>query len=93
MTELVEQNGIVAPKGKAGSVIFFECNLMHGSNSNITPYTRTNAFFVYNSAENTLVDPYSGMQPRPEHIATRKDFAPIQPSRLQNALKDYRDKK
>lgn len=91
MTELVKRKGIVAPKGKAGSVIFFECNLMHGSNSNITPYPRTNAFFVYNSVENTLVDPYGGMKPRPEHIATRKDFSPIQPSRLQNALKDNGD--
>jgi ectoine hydroxylase len=91
MTALIEQNGIVAPKGKAGSVIFFECNVMHGSNGNITPYPRTSVFFVYNSVENTLVDPYSGMQPRPEHIATRKDFNPIQASRLQNVLKDYGD--
>lgn len=89
MTELVNQNGIVALKGKAGSVIFFECNLMHGSNSNITPYPRTNAFFVYNSVENTLVDPYGGMNPRPEYIATRQDFSPIQPSRLQNVLQAH----
>ena len=86
LTELVQQHGIVAPKGKAGSVIFFECNLMHGSNSNITPYPRTNAFFVYNSIENALVSPYGAVKPRPEHIAARKDFSPVRPDSLQNVL-------
>ncbi|QBQ54921.1 ectoine hydroxylase [Nitrosococcus wardiae] len=73
---LVERGGIVAPRGPAGSVLFFECNLMHGSNSNISPWPRSNIFFVYNSMENTLVQPYCGLPPRPEYIANR-EFIPI----------------
>lgn len=68
---LAEQGGIVAPTGKAGSIIFFDCNLMHGSNSNITPDPRSNVFIVYNSILNKLNEPYSGKQPRPDFIAAR----------------------
>nr|WP_281721691.1 ectoine hydroxylase [Nitrosomonas nitrosa] len=75
---LVERNGIEVFTGKAGSVIFFDCNTMHGSNGNITPLSRSNAFFVYNSIENTLTDPYAGIAPRPEYIASR-NFEPIAP--------------
>lgn len=71
LTRLVEEGGIHAPAGKAGSVVFFDCNLMHGSNSNITPLPRSNVFFVYNSVENRLVAPFSGQAPRPDYIATR----------------------
>lgn len=68
---LVEEGGIEAPTGAAGSVLLFECNTMHGSNSNITPMERNNLFIVYNSVENKLVHPFSGMQPRPEFLANR----------------------
>ncbi len=71
LTKLVEQFGIEAPTGPAGSVLLFDCNTMHGSNSNITPLARSNLFFVYNSVENKLVDPFSGMKPRPEFLANR----------------------
>jgi len=71
LTALVERGGIVAPKGPAGSVLFFECNTMHGSNSNITPWSRSNFFLVYNSVENQLREPYCGLEPRPKHIASR----------------------
>ena len=67
---------MVAP---AGSVVFFDCNAMHGSNSNISPYPRSNVFFVYNSVENTLNSPKYGLTPRPEHVATREDFTAIRP--------------
>lgn len=80
LQELVETYGITAPKGKTGSVLFFDCNLMHGSNSNITPWPRTNAFIVYNSVHNTLVRPYSGMAPRPQYIANREDYSPVKAS-------------
>lgn len=73
---LVKHNGIDMFVGKAGSVIFFDCNIMHGSNGNITPLPRSNAFFVYNSIENTLLNPFAAIAPRPEYIATR-NFEPI----------------
>ncbi len=76
---LAERGGIQSMKGPAGSVVFFDCNTMHGSNSNISPYPRANLFFVYNSVENTLENPRGGLKPRPEFIATRQDFSPIVP--------------
>lgn len=72
LTMLAEQGGILAPTGPAGSVILFDCNIMHGSNSNISPMSRSNVFFVFNSVENKLVDPFSGQAPRPDYIAARE---------------------
>jgi ectoine hydroxylase len=62
--------------GPPGSVVFFDCNLMHGSNTNISPYARRNVFLVYNSVENALVQPFAAPGPRPEFIASR-DFTPV----------------
>ncbi|WP_163529114.1 ectoine hydroxylase [Halobacillus ihumii] len=76
LSMLAEQGGgISVPTGKAGSITLFESNTMHGSNGNITPYSRNNLFMVYNSVENQLVEPYSGGKKRPEFIAVR-DGAP-----------------
>ncbi len=69
---LVEEGGIDTPTGKAGSILLFDCNVMHGSNSNITPYPRSNVFMVYNSTENKLEKPFSEQKPRPEYIAHRE---------------------
>jgi ectoine hydroxylase len=77
---LVEQGGIRSMTGKAGSVVFFDCNTMHGSNSNISPWPRANVFMVYNSVENALGSPKYGLDPRPEHIATRESFDGLVPS-------------
>ena len=41
ITRLVDEGGIIAPKGKAGSVIMFNSDLVHGSPSNMSPYDRT----------------------------------------------------
>jgi len=79
LTRLADEGGIVAPKGPAGSATFFDCNTMHGSNSNISPYPRTNLFIVFNSVENRLVDPFCGLAPRPELIAHRLDQSPLRP--------------
>lgn len=79
LKRLTDKGGIVAPTGPAGSVLFFDCNTMHGSNSNISPFARSNVFFVYNSVENTLTEPYCGLKPRPEHIATRESFRALDP--------------
>ncbi len=76
LRKLVEAGGIAAPTGPAGSVTFFDCNLMHGSNSNITPLPRSNVFVVYNSVHNRPVQPFCGLAPRPNFIAEREDFSP-----------------
>ncbi|AIT25397.1 ectoine hydroxylase [Bordetella holmesii] len=76
---LAEQGGVQTMMAPAGSVVFFDCNTMHGSNSNISPWPRSNVFMVYNSMENTLTAPRYGLDPRPEHIATRKAFKAVTP--------------
>ena len=80
LTDLVEEGGIEAPTGPAGSMLLFDCNTMHGSASNISPYPRSNLFFVYNSVENRLEDPYSGQSPRPNFIANRDPDAVLTPT-------------
>lgn len=77
LQRLVEKNGIVEFTGSPGSVCIFDCNLLHGSNSNISPYPRSNIFLVYNAMSNRVVDPFSGQPPRPEYICTRSAIAPI----------------
>jgi len=76
---LADQGGIRQMTGKAGSVVFFDCNLMHGSASNLTPWPRSNVFMVYNSIENTLHSPKYDLEPRPEYIATREEFKVLKP--------------
>ncbi|WP_439113144.1 ectoine hydroxylase [Hydrogenophaga sp.] len=77
LTQLVQEFGITAPTGLAGAVTFFDCNVMHGSNSNITPLPRSNVFMVFNSVHNTPVAPFCGLAPRPNFIAERLDFRPV----------------
>ncbi len=77
LTRLVDQGGIEAFTGVAGSVAFFDCNTMHGSSSNISPQPRSNIFAVYNSVENTLGEPTCGLRPRPQFIADRRPVTPL----------------
>lgn len=66
--------GLHSVKGAAGSVLLFDCNLLHGSSNNMSPLPRSNLFFVYNSVENQLLTPFGGTKPRPEYIAHRKQI-------------------
>jgi ectoine hydroxylase len=79
LAELAHKHGIVAPTGKPGSVVIFDCNIMHGSNGNITPFPRANAFLVYNAVSNRLAAPFGVEKPRPEFIAARGEPTPITP--------------
>ncbi|MBN2622307.1 MAG: ectoine hydroxylase [Acidimicrobiales bacterium] len=76
LAELYRRGRIAQCLGPAGTVVFFECNIMHGSNSNITPLPRRNVFQVYNSVENALEQPFAAPAPRPHYIANRR-FDPI----------------
>ena len=69
---LLERGEIATFEAPAGSVLFFDCNIMHGSPNNISPVPRTNGFLVYNSVENAAGEPFGTDEPRPEHIATRE---------------------
>lgn len=79
---LINDGGIETPKGKPGTVIVFDCNTMHGANSNITPYPRKNLYIVYNSVDNPVSEPFSGDNRRPEHRAARSNVAPVKPGTL-----------
>lgn len=72
LTELWQKSGIASTTGPAGSVVLFDCNILHGSGGNITPLPRHNLFLVYNSVENRLVEPFGGMPRRPSFLAERE---------------------
>lgn len=77
LTRLVAASGgITTVTGGIGSVVLFDCNAMHGSTENITPFPRCNLFVVYNSTENVLAEPYAAPGQRPEFVASR-DFTPV----------------
>ena len=81
ITQLVREGGLIAPKGKPGSVMLFHSNLVHGSPSNMSPFDRT---IVYLSL--CHVDNHIQRFQRAEWIAHR-DFTPIQPLE-DNCLRD-----
>lgn len=68
--------GVSVVTGGPGSAVVFDCNAMHGSSNNITPYPRVNLFVVYNSVANELIQPFAAPAPRPEFIASRT-VAPV----------------
>ncbi|MGW3957031.1 ectoine hydroxylase [Streptomyces sp. NPDC004752] len=76
LTALAGAHGIRLFTGRAGSATWFDCNCMHGSGDNITPFPRSNVFIVFNSVENTAVEPFAAPVRRPEFIGAR-DFTPI----------------
>lgn len=77
ITRMAAEYGIDQFTGPAGSALWFDANIMHGSGSNITPFPRSNVFLVFNSVDNALVDPYAAPAPRPEHVAHREDITPL----------------
>ncbi|GJM13016.1 MAG: ectoine hydroxylase [Pseudohongiella sp.] len=83
LKDLVQTKGISAPSGGAGSITFFDCNAMHGSNGNITPFPRTNLFVVYNAVSNRLSTPFAAEKPRPEFVAARENIERIQGNQTQ----------
>ncbi|QYX30559.1 phytanoyl-CoA dioxygenase family protein [Sphaerospermopsis torques-reginae] len=55
ISSLVDQGGIVAPKGPAGSVLFVHYDTWHGSVGNISPFDRRNLVLTYSSVEETAL--------------------------------------
>jgi ectoine hydroxylase len=73
---LADKHGIEVFTGPAGSATMFDCNCMHGSAGNITPFPRSNVFVVFNSVENACDEPFAAPSRRPGFIAAR-DFTPV----------------
>ncbi len=71
ISRLVAEGGIIAPKGGAGSALFFHCNLVHGSPGNLSPWNRTIVYVSANAVSNAI-----RQFKRPDYIAHR-DFTPI----------------
>ncbi|MCL7930000.1 ectoine hydroxylase [Halomonas llamarensis] len=69
LTELVNEHGIEAPKGKAGGLLLFDCNVLHASNANLSPDPRSNVFFVYNRPDNRCQAPFAAPKRRPGFLA------------------------
>ncbi|NEC88188.1 ectoine hydroxylase [Streptomyces sp. SID12501] len=76
LTSLADEHGIRLFTGGAGSATWFDCNCMHGSGDNITPYPRSNVFIVFNSVQNQAVEPFAAPVRRPEFVGAR-DFTPV----------------
>ncbi|WP_427923273.1 ectoine hydroxylase [Streptomyces sp. cg40] len=76
LTDMASQYGIKLFTGRAGSATWFDCNCMHGSGDNITPFPRSNVFIVFNSVENKAVEPFAAPVRRPAFIGAR-DFTPV----------------
>ena len=74
--KMAAEYGIEQFTGAAGSALWFDSNIMHGSSNNITPYPRSNIFLVFNSVENELQEPFAAGAPRPAFIAGR-DSTPL----------------
>ncbi|MBB1486314.1 phytanoyl-CoA dioxygenase family protein [Oceanospirillum sediminis] len=78
MKELMGNKEITSVTGKAGTVVFHECNIMHGSPDNISADPRSILMCVYNSMENIAQKPFSDLQPRPHYLNSRHP-APLHP--------------
>ncbi|MGW1467438.1 ectoine hydroxylase [Streptomyces sp. NPDC002308] len=76
LSEMAEAHGIKLFTGRAGSATWFDCNAMHGSGDNITPFPRSNVFIVFNSVENPAQEPFQAPVRRPGFIGAR-DFTPV----------------
>lgn len=72
VARLAGEGGLVAPRGPAGCVLLFHCNLVHASPPNISPWGRA---IVYLSA--CHVDNHIRQFKRPPWIAHR-DFTPVE---------------
>jgi ectoine hydroxylase len=73
LARLVTRRPIVAPKGAAGSVLFFHPNVVHGSTQNMSPFDRTLSIISYCSVGNV-----------PQHVVrpdflVGRDYSPIVP--------------
>ena len=68
---LQEYGGVQEVVAPAGSVLLFDCNVMHGAGNNTSDHLRANLFYVYNAISNSLNAPYAADKPRPEFLAAR----------------------
>lgn len=83
--QLVSAGEIVGVYGQPGTLVLHEGNIMHGSPDNISPWARTNVFFVYNSVHNVPAPkPFAAEDFRPPFLSNR-DHSPLRAVALEDA--------
>lgn len=73
INDMIRDLGIAAPKGPAGSTVFFHGCTVHGSAPNMSPWGRSMLFSSLNLVENYIRRPT-----RPDFLALQ-DFTPLEP--------------
>ncbi|MFE2165137.1 phytanoyl-CoA dioxygenase family protein [Streptomyces sp. NPDC059447] len=73
MAALVAERGMVSPKGRAGSIVLFSPEIVHGSAPNMSPFPRRLLIMTYNDTANL---PSWPGEPRPEYVVCR-DTEPL----------------
>ena len=71
LAKLADDGGIDALIGPPGSVAFIQCNLVHASAPNLTPWRRALQYFMYNAISNT-----PAKRARPRFLCS-DDFTPL----------------
>ncbi|MFG3282501.1 phytanoyl-CoA dioxygenase family protein [Streptomyces sp. NPDC048111] len=73
LAALVGRRGMESPKGRAGSVVLFSPEIVHGSAPNMSPFPRRLLIMTYNDTSNL---PSWPGEPRPEYVVCR-DTEPL----------------
>jgi ectoine hydroxylase len=73
LEQLVEESGIEALIGPAGSVCFCHCNVVHGSANNVSPWRRAIMYLNYNAVSNACTGTAR------DWYHNNRDFTPLQP--------------
>lgn len=76
MRKVLNRREIQSITGRAGTVVFHECNLLHGSPDNISADSRTVLMGVFNSVENRMIKPFGAERERPQYLCNR-DISPL----------------
>jgi ectoine hydroxylase len=71
---LIKENGIVSSKGKKGTIVWFNGNIVHASPANISPFQRRIIIITYNGISNKPKINVDEM--RPEFLCAR-DTSPL----------------
>jgi len=69
ITALVNKGGLFSAKGKKGTAIWFNGNLVHASPPNISPFQRRIVILTYNAVSNAPHD--ENAPPRPDFLCAR----------------------
>ena len=72
VARLADKNGIVPLIGNAGTVALVNCNLIHGSANNISPWPRAILYLIYNACDNACTN-----DDRP-WFQNHRDFTPLE---------------